>query len=300
MTLSTVPDRRAVAAPYAPALADDSNQLDNAGFLAAVRRAAAGLRAARVTTGDVVAIMLPDSIELLVSLFATWRSGATASLVDPLLTDSETSRRIAEAGAEILIAQRSLADTLSVRTVTSVRELCVAEPGATEAAPPSPEAPALITYGGGSKRTVLDHRHLEAMCRLVIEVFALTDTEHSLSIMPMWQMSGILVGALSPLVAGGRATVGGAVDPRTFLERIERTRPTYFSAVPSLYAALSELPGRIPRTISSVRFAICCAAPAGIELKTEFEDRYGIPIVNGYGLSQVIARAHSIGSPASA
>ncbi|MGK8523851.1 AMP-binding protein [Nocardia asteroides] len=297
MTLSTLPDRRAVAAPCAPALADDRNELDNTAFLVTVQRAAAGLRAAGVVTGDVVAIMLPDGVDLVVALFATWRLGATATLIDPVLTDAEAGHRIAAAGAQVLVVATHPAETFpAVRAVTSVAALCAAAPDTTEAARAGAESAALITCCEGGNRAVLDHRHLEAMCQLVIKVFAFTDAEHSLSILPMWQICGVLVGALSPLVAGGRATMAGELGPKTVLDRIERTRPTYFSAVPSLYEALSELPGRMPGKTSSVRFAICCAAPADIELRTTFEHRYGIPIVNGYGLSEVVARAHSMTS----
>jgi long-chain acyl-CoA synthetase len=37
---------------------------------------------------------------------------------------------------------------------------------------------------------------------------------------------------------------------------------------------------------SSVRFAVCGAAPASVELLDAFESRYGIPIIEGYGLSE--------------
>ena len=35
-----------------------------------------------------------------------------------------------------------------------------------------------------------------------------------------------------------------------------------------------------------MRFAICGAAPASVELLEAFESRYGIPIIEGYGLSE--------------
>jgi acyl-CoA synthetase (AMP-forming)/AMP-acid ligase II len=296
MTLSTLPDRRAIAAPQAPALADDSTELDNSEFLAAVQRAASRLRAADITRGDVVAIMLPGAVDLVVALFATWRLGATAAVIDPTTTDAEAGSRIADAGPEVLVTRRSPATSGRVRVVPPVPAIGGTEHDVTEAAWFGWEAPALITYGDSS-RVVLDHRNLGAMCQLVIKVFALADADHSLSTLPMRQICGIVLGALSPLVAGGRATMAGPLDPRSFLDRIERIRPTYASAVPSLYAALSELPGRTRTDTSSVRFALCCTAPADIELRTSFQHRYAIPIVNGYGLSEVIARADSIRSP---
>ncbi|WP_051023322.1 AMP-binding protein [Nocardia pneumoniae] len=299
MTLSTLPDRRAEAAPQAAALADDTNELNNSELLAAVRRTAAALRAAGVTTGDVVAIMLPATVELVVSLFATWRLGATATLIDPSLPDGEAGYQIADAGSKILLAAgHPPAIVPSGVGVTSACEFSAAEPGAIDAARPGAEGPALITYVGAGDQAMLDHRNLEAMCQLVIKVFALTDSDHSLSTLPMWQVSGIMVGALSPLAAGGRATMAGPISPEGFSDRIEHSRPTFLSAVPRNYAALSDLPGHPHANNSSVRFAISCMEHAGVELRTKFEHRYGIPLINGYGLSTVIARAHGIRVPA--
>ncbi|WP_067474969.1 AMP-binding protein [Nocardia amamiensis] len=298
MTLSTLLDRRAQAAPQAAALADDRNELNNLELLATVQRAAACLRAAGVTTGDVVAIMLPDTVDLVVSLFATWRLGATATLIDPSLTDAEAGYQIADAGSKVLIAAARPPDISLPVVVTPAREFAAAAPDTIDAAPPGDERPALITYLGTGNQAMLDHRNLEAMCQLVIKVFALSDADHSLSTLPMWQVSGIMVGALSPLIAGGRATMAGPLSPEGFSERIEHSRPTYLSAVPGNFAALSDLPGHLRTNNESVRFAICCMEHAGIELKTKFEHRYGIPLINGYGLSTVIARAHEIRVPA--
>jgi hypothetical protein len=67
MNLSALPDRRAAENPFGPAVADDTTDLDNAQFLAAVRRAAAPLRGHGVSAGDVVAIsaaaLLVDLLE---------------------------------------------------------------------------------------------------------------------------------------------------------------------------------------------------------------------------------------------
>ena len=42
----------------------------------------------------------------------------------------------------------------------------------------------------------------------------------------------------------------------------------------------------MPPDTSSLRFAICGAAPATAELLDQFETRFGIPLVEGYGLTE--------------
>ncbi|MGZ8815287.1 MAG: class I adenylate-forming enzyme family protein, partial [Mycobacterium sp.] len=139
---------------------------------------------------------------------------------------------------------------------------------------------------GRPKGVMLDHANLNAMCRGVIEGFTLTRNDHSLLILPLFHVNGIVIGTLSPLLAGGRATVAGRFDPRTFFARLEQSRATYFSAVPTIYTMLCGLPDDVQPDTSSVRFAVCGAAPASVELLQRFESRYGIPIIEGYGLSE--------------
>jgi acyl-CoA synthetase (AMP-forming)/AMP-acid ligase II len=114
----------------------------------------------------------------------------------------------------------------------------------------------------------------------------LTRDDHSLLILPLFHVNGIVVGTLSPLLAGGRATVAGRFDPKTFFAALEQSRATYFSAVPTIYTMLCGLPDDLQPDTSSVRFAVCGAAPASVELLDRFESRYAIPIIEGYGLSE--------------
>jgi acyl-CoA synthetase (AMP-forming)/AMP-acid ligase II len=99
-------------------------------------------------------------------------------------------------------------------------------------------------------------------------------------------VNGIVAGTLSPLLAGGRVTVAGRFSPKHFWNRVEQSGATYFSAVPTIYTMLADLPAEIMPDTSSVRFAVCGAAPASVELLDKFESRYGIPIIEGYGLSE--------------
>jgi acyl-CoA synthetase (AMP-forming)/AMP-acid ligase II len=133
---------------------------------------------------------------------------------------------------------------------------------------------------------MLDHANLNAMCGAVIDGFMMTQDDHSLLILPLFHVNGIVVGTLSPLLAGGRTTIAGRFKVDTFFDRIEQSRATYFSAVPTIYTMLCGLPASMKPDTSSVRFAVCGAAPASVELLEAFESRYGIPIIEGYGLSE--------------
>ena len=113
----------------------------------------------------------------------------------------------------------------------------------------SDDALALLIYTSGTtgrpKGVMLDHANLNAMCRMAIDAFKMTSDDHSLLILPLFHVNGIVVGTLSPLVAGGRATIAGRFSPKTFFDRLEKSRATYFSAVPTIYTMLSDLPADV-------------------------------------------------------
>ncbi len=272
MDLSTLPDRRALRDPRGAAVADATSNLNNTEFLAAVRRAASALRDHGVSQGDVVAIKKPNCVDFVVSMFAAWRLGAAVTPVNPSLSPQEVDYQLADAGAAVLVSDGlSRCDSPS----TAAR---------------GDEALALLIYTSGTtgrpKGVMLDHSNVNAMCRSVIDGFGLTSHDHSLLILPLFHVNGIVVGTLSPLVAGGRTTLAGRFDAASFFDKLERSRATYFSAVPTILTMLCGLPDGVEPDTSSVRFAVCGAAPASVELLQRFESRYRIPVVEGYGLSE--------------
>ena len=291
MNLPALPDQRAAGTPSGPAVADDHTDLNNSQFLAAVQRAAASLRGRGVSAGDVVAIMLPNTASFVVSLFAAWRLGAAVTPINPSLTPAEVNYQVSDAAATVLIAQTAPNFDPGAPVVsTDALDGGDPTPGLVNAPQYPDSALALLIYTSGTtgrpKGVMLDHANLNAMCGAVIDGFKLTPDDHSLLILPLFHVNGIVVGTLSPLLAGGRATIAGRFKVDTFFDRVEQTRATYFSAVPTIYTMLCGLPPSVKPDTSSVRFAVCGAAPASVQLLEAFESRYGIPIIEGYGLSE--------------
>ena len=291
MNLQALPELRAAENPSGPAVADDDTDLNNAQFLAAVQRAAASLRARGVSAGDVVAIMLPNTASFVVALFGAWRIGAAVTPINPSLTPTEVNYQVADAAATVVIAQTTTNFDPGAPVVsTDALDGGEPTPGLLNAPHYPDSALALLIYTSGTtgrpKGVMLDHANLNAMCAAVIDGFNMTRDDHSLLILPLFHVNGIVVGTLSPLLAGGRTTIAGRFKVDTFFDRIEQTRATYFSAVPTIYTMLCGLPARAKPDTSSVRFAVCGAAPASVKLLEAFESRYGIPIIEGYGLSE--------------
>ncbi|HVP02121.1 MAG TPA: AMP-binding protein [Solirubrobacteraceae bacterium] len=283
--LAALPEARAALAPDAPCVADEAMRLDNAAFADRVARAAALLTRLGVREGDVVAVVLANRAELIISLFAAWRLGAAITPVNPSLTATEMQYQVDDAGARVVIG-RGL--ELNAKVV-GVEELAREAPAAGSRADVDPAALALLIYTSGTtgkpKGVMLDHANIAAMCAMACAGLGITDSDHSLLILPLFHVNGIVVGTLTPLLAGGQVTIAGRFSPRTFLGLVERVRPTYFSAVPAMYAMLTTLPD-VASDTSSLRLVVCGAAPMPAELIARVERLLDVVLVEGYGLSE--------------
>jgi acyl-CoA synthetase (AMP-forming)/AMP-acid ligase II len=286
MNLAALPDRRAAVAPHAPALADDHVDLDNTAFLSAVQQAAGALHQRGVRPGDVVAVMLPNRVAFVVALFAAWRLGAVVTPISPTLVPAEVAYQVSDAGAVVLVVDRDTETDIPVLHVDDMD----GEPRTADPVVGRDDELALLIYTSGTtgrpKGVMLDHGSVNAMCAMVIDGFELTADDRSLLVLPLFHVNGIVVSVLSPLIAGGRTTIAGRFNAATFFQRLEACRATYFSAVPTIYTMLLGLPADVQPDTSAVRFAVCGAAPASVELLEGFENRYGIGLIEGYGLSE--------------
>ncbi|MCP1444779.1 fatty-acyl-CoA synthase [Pseudomonas sp. GGS8] len=109
--------------------------------------------------------------------------------------------------------------------------------------------------------------------------------------LPLFHVNGQMVTGLMPWTQGDHVILGTpqgyrgeGVIPR-FWEMVEHFGINFFSGVPTVYAALlqNEWQGR---DLSSLRYAMCGAAPMPAELLREFERRTGLKILEGYGLTE--------------
>ena len=134
---------------------------------------------------------------------------------------------------------------------------------------------------------MLYHANLAAMATMMVEAPRLTRRTQPAG-PAFFHVNGIVVSVLSPLLAGGRVTVTGRFQADTFFQTVEAVRPTYFSAVPTIYATLRRCPESQRPDTSSVRFAACGAAPMPAELiervrtPLRLPDRRGLRALGGH------------------
>ena len=109
--------------------------------------------------------------------------------------------------------------------------------------------------------------------------------------LPLFHMNGVLVTGLLPWLSGDHVVLGTPQGYRgegvisNFWKIVAHYRINFFSGVPTVYGALLGVPIG-DSDISSLEFALCGAAPMPVEVFKAFEERTGVRIVEGYGLTE--------------
>jgi len=118
--------------------------------------------------------------------------------------------------------------------------------------------------------------------------------------LPLFHVNGALVTGLVPFSRGAHVVLGspqgyrGENVVRRFWEIVEHHRIHFFSGVPTLYSTLLQVPIGL-HDVSTLEYGLCGAAPLPTEVMRVFEERTGITILEGYGLTE--ATCISAGNP---
>ena len=290
-TLDYLPWRRPPAYDDRPAVRDARQDLTYADLGTWTDAVAEQLAGYGVGPGSVVAVMLPNRVELLVVMVAAWRLGAAATPMNPMFTAHEADYQINDADAAVVINAGPDAPN-GGRPSIAVDDLRRTRRGDRTLPTPATEPGdlALLIYTSGStgrpKGVMLSHGNIGAMAAMMAEHLKITGDDHCLLILPLFHVNAICISFLTPIAVGGQLTVLQRFQPLEFLAAIEQYRPTYFSAVPTIYSHLVSQPDDVVADTSSIRFAICGAAPASTELLAATEERFGFGLVEGYGLTE--------------
>ncbi len=273
-----------------PCVRDDDLELTYADFARRVDGFASQLQQHGVGAGDVVAVMLPNRAELLVALMAAWRLRATATPINPAFTAAEADYQIDDAGA-VLVLGAGPESPSAGRPVIHVDDMVAAPPAGWSAGDdPAADETALLIYTSGStgrpKGVQLTHANLQFMAASFRTHLRLTESDHCLLILPLFHVNAIAVSFLAPILAGAQLSITGRFSPARFFDDVATLRPTYFSAVPTIYALLVSQPAKASLDMSSLRFGICGAAPISKELLDRVQQRFGLVVVEGYGLTE--------------
>ncbi len=168
---------------------------------------------------------------------------------------------------------------------------------------PTLDDEALLVYTSGTtgapKGVVLTQYNLLIDAQGIAQWQAITGNQRMMNVLPIHHVNGIVVTLVTPLLVGASVVLNRAYSSRHFWERIAREGVHVVSVVPTLlqfaldYAAQAESEGGSiwgegigKHDLRHFRHIICGAGTLSMTLASAFEEKFGFPILHGYGLSE--------------
>ena len=149
----------------------------------------------------------------------------------------------------------------------------------------------MILYTSGTtgkpKGAELTHSNLLINCAVVVpKLVAIGPDDVFLATLPLFHSFGQTVVQNASIALGASFTLLPRFDPEAALAVMARDRVTLFSGVPTMYHALLHHEPSQPYDIPSLRWCLAGGAAMPVEVMRAFEDKFGVQILEGYGLSE--------------
>ena len=285
------PDRPAIRLDEAPVTYAELDEL--------TARAAGWLRARGIQPGDRVAIALPNVVQFPVLYYGVLRVGAVVVPMNPLLKSREIAHHLADSGAKLGLVWGSVAAEAESAAKTTGTYIEVIEDDTMAAAAEWPSSPAVaarddadtavIVYTSGTtgtpKGAQLTHANLYRNAVAFTELFGLGQNDAVLGSLPFFHAFGQSNALNASIAVGASVSMVPRFDPAAVLQLIERHRVTVFAGVPTMYVALLHTDADGVDT-SSLRMCVSGGAPLPVEVLNGFQQNFGAPILEGYGLTE--------------
>ncbi|SMF58648.1 Acyl-CoA synthetase (AMP-forming)/AMP-acid ligase II [Tistlia consotensis] len=309
-------ERQATAQGERIAFRDARSAVTYADLEAVTGRLAGHLADLGVQPGESVAIFLPNSVEWVESCLAVVRAGGVAVPISYDATAGEVAYRLADAGCRAVVTtdeRVALLDGLrgevpeaiapilvergperAAETPGGLRfaELAAREPASAPRDPRDIDVPAFILYTSGTTGrakgvllTVHGMLWVTAACWAPLAGLARDDTV--LSPLPLFHSYALNLSVLSILAVGASEYLMEKYSTGEAVRLLQSGAYSFFPGVPTMFhyflQATQQQPGlRFP----ALRVCVSAGAIMPATLNREFEERFGVPLLDGYGITE--------------
>ncbi len=141
---------------------------------------------------------------------------------------------------------------------------------------------------GSPKAAMLSHGNLRTNIAQMMSVPGLAPVADDVvfGVLPLFHIFGLNVVLGTTLAAGARLLLVERFDPTSAVESIQKHRATIITGPPTMWQAWAGFPDLPADSFESVRLAVSGAARLTDETARGFQERFGLPLAEGYGLTE--------------
>ncbi len=300
---------------------DQPSVISYSQFIGKIRQTANMLFDLGIRPGDVVTYVLPNLPQTHYVLWGAEAAGI-ANPINPLLEPGTIKDICTSAKTKVLVALGEMSGTDIWQKIDSIRgeiptlehvvrvmgpsdksENIIGYDEAVESYPADrftfernidPDEIASLYHTGGTTGTPKlarrTHYNEVVMAYDLHIMGGITSSSTLLCGLPLFHCNGTLVTGLGPFCFGGHVVILSPLGYRdqsimkNFFKIVEKYQAETFSAVPTVLSVLLDM--EVDADISSLKYAICGAAPLSVELFKRVESHTGMKILEGYGLTE--------------
>jgi long-chain acyl-CoA synthetase len=324
MNLSTVLDHCAVEYQDKTAIICDNHRLSFGQLNAMANQIANGLAASGIEKGDKVALSCPNLPYFPMVYYAILKTGATVVPLNVLfkrreityhLKDSDAVAYFCFQGTDALpVGQEGVAGFEEVEAckqmwmitadpaaesphegIQTLGQMMSGKPQLFETVFTSPLDTAVILYTSGTtgspKGAELSHSNLFMNATVLGDLFGLLHDDIHAVALPLFHSFGQTVQMNAGFLKGNTLVLVPRFSPEAILSAIQEENVSIFAGVPTMYWQLLTYEDKedrydIEKISKTLRIGMSGGASLPLEIIKGIEEKYGIPIFEGYGLSE--------------
>lgn len=251
-----------------------------------------------VVSGDRVMVLAENGTSLVVLFLAISELQATTAVINPRLSGSEILliRNDCQPRLELYCAAESTnaADHAKNRDCTKIgicgHEVLAFVHGESQPfeVDDDPVAAMIYTTGttGSPKGVMLTHRNLAFIADVSGKLRGINAGDKVYCVLPMSHVFGLSAVCCSVLFAAGTVRLVPRFDAAKVVADLQAEPVVGFLGVPTMYAMMLESLGTDEFRASDLRFMYAGGSPLDPGLKSRVEEKFGLPLHNGYGLTE--------------
>ena len=289
----------AAQAPDAIALRFQDHELTYRDYVASV----SGLARQLIdlgAAGERVALLMGNSLDMAISMFAVHVAGAQAVPLNPLYTAREAGYILNDAAPVATIYDAALAElvgsldrtgqTLSADGASFAER--TAGSGSHQPLPlPDPDSFATLQYTGGTtgypKGVNISHRQMSVNISQREAILPTRpDAETVVCVMPLFHVFAVSMCLHLAAYCRGRLVILPRYSPRSLCETIAAERVSILPAGPTIYNGLLNFEGFDGASFTQLKWCYSGSAPLPEETLRRWEDATGCFILEGYGQTE--------------
>lgn len=278
-------------------------------------RVAHFLKKQGVAKGDIVSTMVLNAPEIYYTMFGTQKLGAVAGAINYMLKGPEIAYVLDDSKPKVVfVGSDYMADFAAglaearhkpvvVEVVTDVAHqadiaqytlaaLLAEYPDEECLVEQAPDDPTMLLYSSGTtgmpKGILISHRNELSICKGKAVLGVHRPGDVMMIILPMFHTNPLCVWTYPSIYLGMSLCIRTRFSPADFWPAIQQYGVTVVQGVPAMYDYIFQAadPAVIDRDKLTLRLAYTGAAPMPIPLMDAFKEKFGVQVIDGYGLTE--------------